>query len=195
MSTRVVAVAAVLVAAVVLIVIAINVGKSPPSSSAVVTDISPSSDASAPTESPSPSPSPSPRATCVQPNNPSSHVYNPDRLQVLQPCITASGTIDFERKEADGDYHVGLKLDAQYANLVNKCNATCLNGAEHGDLVLEPVCELPVTQADAVAACTGYHNPIVVPPVGTHVTVTGAYVLDVDHGWTEIHPLMTITPS
>ena len=193
MSTRVIAVVAALGAAVALIVIVINAGKSPPPTSAVVTDASPSTGASAAAESLSPLPSPIARATCVQPIDPSSHVYNPDRLQVLQPCITASGTIDFVRKEADGDYHVGLKLDAQYASLVNTCNATCLNGAEHGDLVVEPVCELAVTQADAVSACAGYHNPIVVPPVGTHVTVTGAYVLDVDHGWMEIHPLMSIT--
>lgn len=140
-----------------------------------------------------PSPSATAATACTQPSDPSSHVYHPDRLQVLQPCITVSGLIDFERKEADGDYHIGLKLDPQYASLVNACNATCLNGAEHGDLVLEPVCELPVTQADAVSACVSYHNPIVVPPVGAHVTVTGAYVLDLDHGWTEIHPVMTIT--
>ena len=195
MRTRVLAVVAALGAAVALIVIVINVGKSPPPAGAVVTDASPSFGASAVAESPSPSPSPIPRAACVQPNDPSSHVYNPDRLRVIQSCITASGTVDFERKEADGDYHVGLKLDPQYANLVNTCNATCLNAAEHGDLVVEPVCELPVTQADAVAACAGYHNPIVLPQVGAHVTVTGAYVVDVDHGWAEIHPLMTITPA
>lgn len=162
--------------------------------STVATDSSPSPDVAV-SPSPSQSPSPMPAAACVQPSDPSSHVYHPDRLQVLQPCIEVSGTIDFERKEADGDYHIGLKLDPQYAGLVNACNTTCLNGAEHGDLVLEPVCELPVTQADAVSACAGYHNPLGVPPIGAHVTVTGAYVLDLDHGWTEIHPLMTIMPT
>jgi hypothetical protein len=150
--------------------------------------------------SPSPPPSPTPPALahgCLAPNDPAAHVYHPDRLQVLSPCITALGTIAFERKEADGDYHIGLALDAQYAGLVNACNSTCLNGAEHGDLVLEPVCELPVTQADAVSACAGYHNPLVVPRVGGHVSVTGAYVLDLAHGWTEIHPVvaLTVTPA
>jgi len=136
--------------------------------------------------------SPTERSKCVQPTDAGSHVYHPDRLQVVQPCIAASGTIDFERHEADGDYHIGLKLDPQYAGLVNSCNATCLGGAERGDLVLEPVCELPVTQADAVAACTGYHNPLIVPPVGSHVTVTGPHVLDLDHGWLEIHPVASL---
>ena len=50
-----------------------------------------------------------------------------------------------------------------------------------------------MTQADAVSACAGYHNPLVIPPVGAHVTVTGAYVLDLDHGsWAEIHPVTAI---
>lgn len=156
---------------------------------------SPPSGAVAGVTSPSPTTSSSAATACVQPSDPSSHVYHPDRLRVLQPCIEVSGTIDFERKEADGDYHIGLKLDPQYASLVNACNTTCLNGAEHGDLVLEPVCELQVTQADAVSACAGYHNPLVVPLVGAHVIATGAYVLDLDHGWTEIHPLMSIMPT
>jgi hypothetical protein len=141
--------------------------------------------------------SPAPSSTvvsskCVQPDDPASHVYHPDRLDVLEPCITASGAIAFERREPDGDYHIGLKLDPQFAGLVNACNATCLNGAEHGDLVLEPICELPVTQADAVAACTGYHNPLIVPPIGSHVIVTGPHVLDLDHGWLEIHPVASL---
>lgn len=143
--------------------------------------------------SPLPSSSPAFIATgCTLPSDPNSHVYNPDRLKVIQPCITVTGIIDFIRHEADGDYHIGLALDAQYINLVNTCNKTCLSGAEHGDLVVEPVCVLPVTQADAKASCVGYHNPIVIPPVGSHVSMTGAYVLDTMHGWLEIHPLIEV---
>src|SRR5260370_25286799 len=64
--------------------------------------------------------------------------------------------------------------------------------SQGGDLILEPVCENPITQADAVAACQGYHNPLVLPPLGSHVTVTGPFVLDTDHGWNQIHPLESI---
>ena len=129
---------------------------------------------------------------CVEPNSTGSHVYHPDRLKILQPCITVTGRIEFIRHEPDGDYHVGLKLDPQFHDLVNSCNSTCLDGAEHGDLVVEPVCMTTPTQADAVGACSGYRNPIVIPPVGSHVSMTGAYVLDLDHGWTEIHPLQEV---
>lgn len=145
------------------------------------------------TPSPGPVNPPGPTASgCVQPSDSGSHVYNPDRLQVIQPCLSVTGTIDFIRHEQDGDYHIGLRVDPQYANLPNQCNSTCLNGAEHGDLVVEPVCMTSPTQADAVSSCQGYQNTIVIPPVGTHVEMTGAYVLDKDHGWTEIHPLSEV---
>jgi hypothetical protein len=129
---------------------------------------------------------------CVEPNATDSHVYSPDRLRILEPCIAVTGRIDFIRHEKDGDYHIGLKLDPQFAGLTNSCNSTCLNGAEHGDLVVEPVCMTTPTQSDAVSSCVGYHNPIVIPPIGSRVSMTGAYVLDLDHGWTEIHPLQEV---
>jgi hypothetical protein len=141
-------------------------------------------------------PSPTPAAAvsaCVQPGAANSHVYSPDRLQVLNPCVTVTGVIAFIRHEVDGDYHIGLKLDPAFASLVNACNATCDKGAEHGDLVVEPVCMTAPTQADAVGSCVGYRNPLRIPPVGSHVSMTGAYVLDLDHGgWAELHPLMEV---
>ncbi len=131
-------------------------------------------------------------SVCVQPGDPASHVYNPARLKVLQACIIVTGTIDFIRHEADGDYHIGLALDPQFAALVNDCNATCLGGVEHGDLVVEPVCVVSATQADALPACADYHNPLVIPPVGSHVSMQGALVVDLIHGWVEIHPLVAV---
>lgn len=132
-------------------------------------------------------------SACVQPGAANSHVYGPDRLQVLNPCVTVTGVIAFIRHEVDGDYHIGLKLDPQFASLVNACNATCDKGAEHGDLVVEPVCMTTPTQADAVGSCVGYRNPLHIPPVGSHVSMTGAYVLDLDHGgWAELHPLQEV---
>jgi hypothetical protein len=106
--------------------------------------------------------------------------------------VTVTGTIESKTPQADGDYHVRLKLDPGQTC----AGQPCLNGGnkseQAGDLLLEPVCENPISQADAVDACEGYHNPLVVPPVDTHVEVTGAFVLDLDHGWNEIHPLESI---
>ena len=118
------------------------------------------------------------------------HIYNPSRLQVVDPCKTVSGIIESKRVEADGDYHIRLKLDPQFANLVNAANVK----GQFGDLVLEPICMNRVTQLDAISACQNFHQNIDIPAVGSHVQVTGSYVLDKEHGkWAEIHPVTSIT--
>jgi hypothetical protein len=128
-----------------------------------------------------------------------SHVYNSSRLIVKQQCVTVTGTIvdasagkepDGVRHEADGDTHGWLKVDPQFASLLNAGNKS----AEGGNLVFEIVCEFPVTQADAVSACQAYNNSIKIPPVGSHVRVVGSYVQDTNHQkWMEVHPVSSIT--
>ncbi len=131
------------------------------------------------------------KPVCV--GDPHAHVYSPDRLQLLAACIELTGTIDLESAQADGDYHVRLHLDPGQTCGGQPCLDAPNVSDQAGDLILEPVCENPITQADAVAACQGYHNPLVLPPVGSHVSVMGPFVLDTDHGWDEIHPLESIT--
>ena len=117
------------------------------------------------------------------------HVYNPSRLQIVDKCITVSGIIDSIRSELDGDLHVRLKPDPPYAHLLNQANQE----NQFGDLVLEPICIGKVTQATAVSACQNFHQNIDISPVGSHVQVTGSYVLDKEHGeWAEIHPVTTM---
>jgi len=126
-----------------------------------------------------------PPPTAQQCGDPQAHVYSPDRLQLLDPCVAVVGTVAVIRTEKDGDLHVLLGLDPGQTKYVNTTNVS----AQQGDLVLEPVCVSTPTQTDAVAACTGYINPLPIPAVGAHVRVTGAWVLDLDHGWMEIHPV------
>jgi hypothetical protein len=65
---------------------------------------------------------------------------------------------------------------------------------QFGDLVLEPICMNRVTQLDAISACQNFHQNIDIPAIGSHVEVTGSYVLDNEHGkWAEIHPVTSIT--
>lgn len=124
--------------------------------------------------------------------SPTEHVYHPDRLRLIDPCKTVSGTITRIRDEADGDYHVLLALDPQYRALLQPANTT----GQLGDLVLEPICQNPPTQADAIVPCQGTIAHIPIPPVGTHVIATGAYVYDLDHGgWAELHPLFELHPG
>lgn len=116
------------------------------------------------------------------------HVYNPQRLHRIEDCKTVTGTVAAIKKEADGDYHIRLTLDAPFANLINQKN---IDG-QHGDLVLEPVCQNKITQADAVDACNGFTYPVYIPKTGEHVKVLGDYVLDSQHGWNELHPVYSI---
>jgi hypothetical protein len=129
-------------------------------------------------------------SSCSDPDSISSHIYNSYRLNVIRSCITASGIVDNILQEADGDYHVRLALDSQYSNLTNSAN----DQYQYGDLVVEIICALPITQSDAVWACQSYTNTILIPSVNDHITVTGPYVLDTDHhNWAEIHPAYTLT--
>lgn len=126
------------------------------------------------------------------------HVYNPQRLIVKQQCMAVTGTIvdatygrerDGVRHEADGDTHGWLDVDPQFKNLLNAGNLS----DEGGNLVFEIVCKYHVRQADAVAACGGYHATLQLPPVGTHVRIIGTYVQDTYHAqWMEIHPVTSI---
>jgi len=106
----------------------------------------------------------------------------------LQPCLTVIGVVATLRREADGDVHVGLRLDPGEESLLD---ATNLSG-QGGNLVVEVICVGTVTQADAVTACAHYLDPVAVPTLGTRVSVTGPYVLDTQHGWDEIHPAEAI---
>jgi len=113
------------------------------------------------------------------------HVYDPSRLQQLTPCLSVTGIIDESSVDADGDQHFLLKLDPGQDKLLNKRNRK----KKSGDIVLEIVCANPTTMKKAKSACAGYTNPIRIPAVGTHVVVTGTYVIDSNNGWAEIHPV------
>lgn len=154
-----------------------------------------SSNVASTTSSPPPTPSTGDIVIHVCQSDPSAHVYHPDRLQILAPCVTVDGTIASITAEADGDYHVRLRLDpGQTCEGMPCLNARNVSG-QQGDLLLEPVCMHPITQADAEPACSGYANPMVLPPVGAHVAAMGPFVLDLDHGWNEIHPVDSIVIS
>jgi len=115
-----------------------------------------------------------------------------DRLQVIQDCVSVTGTIESARPEKDGDFHIRLRLDLQYSSMLNAKNRS----GQHGTLVVEPVCMNPVTQRDTLDehVCDGFSQHVYTPDMlRRHVRVTGAYVTDMEHGWTEIHPVTSIT--
>src|SRR5437667_12015337 len=50
------------------------------------------------------------------------YVYHRARLQVLDPCISVTGSVEEVRKEADGDIHILFRLDQQFESLLTANN-------------------------------------------------------------------------
>jgi len=97
------------------------------------------------------------------------------------------------RAEPDGDWHIRLDLDAEYRSLLNQTNLE----KQQGYLVLEPICSNHVSQTDTLeeGVCDGFSQNIFATTfVGHRVAATGAYVIDRQHGWTELHPVTSIAP-
>lgn len=132
--------------------------------------------------------------------NPLANVYHPYRLQVRIACLSVTGTVTYAHREDDGDLHVDLALPSGKSRLLNEGNFA----HEHGDLVTEivpadqpgctPGSPPPVPSSAhrgpsySYGICTGADLPT--PSPGDRVTVIGPYVLDADHGWMEIHPVL-----
>lgn len=116
------------------------------------------------------------------------HVFLPTRLHIVNPCITATGVIKSIQVVNDGDFHI--KLLADNSSLINQANIKF----ENGDLVLEAICQNTVSRSEVGSACDNFNHPALsIPPVGSHVTVTGSYVLDTrNNNWAEIHPITSI---
>jgi hypothetical protein len=115
-----------------------------------------------------------------------------DRLKIIQGCVSVTGTLKSARAEKDGDFHIRLRLDPQYNSMVNAKNKS----GQRGSLVVEPICMNPVKQKDTLSehVCDGFSQHVYTPDMlRKHVRVTGAYVIDMEHGWNEIHPVTSIT--
>jgi hypothetical protein len=129
------------------------------------------------------------------------NVYHPNRLKVVSPCTTVSGTVESVRAEEDGDIHFDLALDPQYASMLTAANSA----GQHGWLVVEivpadePGCTpgsppRPATGSYDYGICSGADERP--PSLGSHVYVTGPSVLDEDHGgWAEVHPVWAISTT
>ena len=117
-----------------------------------------------------------------------SHVYDPTRLTILKQCTTVTGTVQESNVDDDGDQHFLVKLDNGQDQLLTKKNIKKKNG----DLVAEIVCANKPKIKKAKKACAGFSNPVPLPSVGAHVSVTGTFVLDTHNGWNEIHPVSSV---
>jgi hypothetical protein len=109
---------------------------------------------------------------CRAPTDVLAGVYHPDRLHVLSACRAVSGTVVRLSHEQDGDLHIALDTGGALTNAVNASDVG-------GSLVVE------------FMPRDGGHLPA--PTVGEHISLTGAWVLDANHGWNELHPVWSET--
>lgn len=118
------------------------------------------------------------------------------RLQ-FNKCVTVTGTIVGEAPHyaPDGDMVFALKLDPQFASLVNEKNNT---SKYQGGIWVEVVC-VQKNKAEGEAWHKGdcakgapfYKPPL--PKVGNRMKVTGIHAIDVrEGGHAEIHPVTSI---
>ena len=116
------------------------------------------------------------------------YVYNPDRLKIKKQCTTVTGIIRESNADDDGDQHMLLQLDSGQEGLLTARNTK----KKEGFLVIEVVCANDPKLKKVGTTCQGYLNGIAIPALGTHVKVTGSYVIDSHNGWAEIHPVTKI---
>jgi hypothetical protein len=104
-------------------------------------------------------------------------VYHPDRLRVIDPCRHISGTVIATHPEEDGDLHFDVRLDPAYRGMLMANNYA----QQHGALVVE------LMPRD--------HGHLPAPSIGDRVFLTGAYVDDTAHAWSELHPVWTLSSN
>jgi hypothetical protein len=109
-------------------------------------------------------------------------VYDPQRLRVLDTCVTVTGTIvgimPTKGPATDNDYIIEIKVDPQYQYLLSIGSYWFKNGYLHVEII-------PKDQSKVLSNLN--------LDIGTRVKITGVWVLDTDHGWwSELHPVWKI---
>jgi hypothetical protein len=100
------------------------------------------------------------------------------------------GTVVDVAHEDDGDHHVWFKPDPGFESLLNAENHFQARPAMLAEIV--PDCPLDTNPVSAPAAARCPTTKLRIPVIGNHVSMWGPWVLDIDHGWREIHPVDSI---
>jgi hypothetical protein len=119
----------------------------------------------------------------------SNHIYNPGRLEVVDKCISVTGTVAKVEKKDDGDSVIYIIPDKGYEVLTNEHNFNQHEGA----LPVRAICQHK--DKEKKAECSGLDKPLAIPAKGAHVRVTGSYVLNrtTINAAGEIYPATSIT--
>ena len=130
-------------------------------------------------------------------DDPLRNVHHPSRLQVITPCVTVTGTARSVRTQSDGNIRFDLEPDPAYVGLLNEVNRRENLGWLVAEIVPadQPGCvkgrpPRPPVGTFNFGICTSAN--VQAPSPGSHVAVTGPYVLDLRRGWMEIHPAWAV---
>jgi hypothetical protein len=116
------------------------------------------------------------QAACPPADQVLSGVWGSGRLEVLNPCQEASGTVLKAEHELDGDLDLYVDLDSDYDQLAgSEVELGFLHQWSPGDVIVE------------FMPRDGENLPA--PSEGDHIDLTGAWVADKNHGYNEIHPV------
>ncbi len=132
------------------------------------------------------------------PGDPRAGVNTPLRLIVKAPCVTVHGVVGcIFVDHGDGDTHLALSLDSGQSRYLTPGNRvwTC-DEDKRPRMVIEVIPQHCTVRPDNCADRGHFRSPRI-PPAGSHVYITGAWVLDTStkHGatlWSEIHPAFRI---
>ena len=120
--------------------------------------------------------------------------------------MTVTGIVDCVKHEGDGDIHIRLRVDPRYTRLLAGANAFQQCPGHTGPhLVVEIIPQDPHLPVLTNSASLGGFITPAAPAVGTHISVTGPYVLDSNAlhdlvyrgrnvaNWAEIHPAWNVS--
>lgn len=143
------------------------------------------------------------------------HTYHNYRLKIYDSCVTITATIKYLIPpviNGDGDYHIYVTPDSPYLWMINYIDSSILiqcGGHRDsigiilfpGTLNVEEICKGPVTDPQPAkgyedSACLPFNDLVYLPNANEHVSITGPYVMDIDHCWNELHPVshMAVVP-
>lgn len=113
------------------------------------------------------------------------HVHHSFRLETLKDSIVVKGVVYKIEKCLDGDLDIELRLLPPYdSTLLSSRNYTVRDSC----LVVEIVCN----DKTFLSACDCYQNTVTIPQLHDTCVVSGSYIWDRMHRWTEIHPVQSL---
>ena len=119
-----------------------------------------------------------------------SHIYKPEKLEIIDSLVTFTGTVQHLKEKSGSAYHILIEPDRKYKSMLNEEN----KNKQKGCLVVVPIysSESDSMKPAEIAKKGDYVNKVKIPSKGDRVRVRGAFIKDKKKGWNGIMPVLTI---